>query len=690
MAMLIRNLTSYNDLQAKRELAKQLLAVEASNEAENQRRLDDYNNPYKPAVVPPKFRTNSEILTDLLEQEKLATSNLTDLGFNYTEASEIVSSFNGQVSKIANFNANYKGIKKELLETLNPKLITPEFFVNYLDRYLSDLEVSFGHKFSKNDISGKPLPRTVEELYTMLPDTGTLEAIRLGILDAIQIFNLSNVESQEVIDNIITPLQQAIALLPSASLLGFLRSKLTQEQRTTLTQKLARSARNIHLISYDEAEELLEQLQSITGIYEEDLDENEEQRQRRSKKEFSLYLNKMKQIMGFIKPQIIEQSIYGDIEPYLNEMEKLGDVGAYNDISQQLDQNIQEVNAIVPAQPKIKRPYSRGLDNPKSQASKERNFENFMEEIFTNYSEEDSKEILWGVYTDLVNKGYVEDGGETYHNITLQELEDILNAYYTVRIDQQKSYNPVQKPQIRGQFFNPITNKLEKTKYGIGSKKSLTDKVIKHFDKDNKEMMALKKSYKKHLQTEKEADSDSGNESDKESGKGLKFRHKRIKVGGGVKIKEKPIYTNFGKYIIHLPYLTDKNILNVKYPSMGSIPSIKPISISDDFKDFILDILESGKMNERQLNKLPQHEILHFEKVVCGAGLTEVLKLKRGKTDQEKKDLNRYYLLRGEIDAGNNNEKVIKELRGLIVKFMNDGRVHKTEGLNLLMELSVM
>jgi len=46
--------------------------------------------------------------------------------------------------------------------------------------------------------------------------------------------------------------------------------------------------------------------------------------------------------------------------------------------------------------------------------------------------------------------------------------------------------------------------------------------------------------------------------------------------------------------------------------------------------------------------------------------------------------------LRGEIEAGNNAETVVKELRGLIVKFMNDGRVNKSEGLNLLMELSVI
>ena len=191
------------------------------------------------------------------------------------------------------------------------------------------------------------------------------------------------------------------------------------------------------------------------------------------------------------------------------------------------------------------------------------------------------------------------------------------------------------------------------------------------------------KIIKKGKKDDSDSDSDTGM-------KGKGFRHSRIKVGGGVKVRQQPTYAHFGKYIIHIPHLTDKNVFNVKYPSMGSIPSIKPLTISDDYKDFVLEVLENGKMNERMLKKLPDNEIRHFEKVVCGAGLTEVLKLKRGNTTNEKKDLDRYYLLRGEIEAGNNAESVIKELRGLIVKFMNDGRVHKTEGLQLLMELSVM
>jgi hypothetical protein len=161
------------------------------------------------------------------------------------------------------------------------------------------------------------------------------------------------------------------------------------------------------------------------------------------------------------------------------------------------------------------------------------------------------------------------------------------------------------------------------------------------------------------------------------------------KIGGGIEVQTKPTYAQFGKYAIHLPQLHNKNTLNIKYKSLGAIPTLKPITISDDFKDFIMETLEKKSVNERALMKLPPHEISYFERAVAGAGLLETFKMKRSNTDDEKKDLDRFNILRGELIAGNNSDKLVKELRSLIVKFLNTGRIHKAEGMNLLQELSV-
>lgn len=218
------------------------------------------------------------------------------------------------------------------------------------------------------------------------------------------------------------------------------------------------------------------------------------------------------------------------------------------------------------------------------------------------------------------------------------------------------------------------------TTYGIGMKgKGLPAKVIKHLKEDDMENKALSKAFKKHMDIEKEV-----------NGGALKFKHKKIKVGKGISVEAQPAYKTFGKYIIHMGHLLDKNVANFKYPSMGSIPAIKPLTITDDYKDFILDTLENGKPNERFFSKLPDEEQKHFERVISGAGLLEVFKLRRNKSDTEKKESERFNILRGEVMAGNNADKVIKELRGLILRFMNDGRIQQKEGTAMLLELSAI
>jgi hypothetical protein len=86
---------------------------------------------------------------------------------------------------------------------------------------------------------------------------------------------------------------------------------------------------------------------------------------------------------------------------------------------------------------------------------------------------------------------------------------------------------------------------------------------------------------------------------------------------------------------------------------------------------------------------LPIDERKLFEKVATGAGIFHSLKLKKTITDTDRDENDRFNLLKGEYLAGNNSQKVLQELRRLVIKFMNDGRIHKTQGMNFLMELSI-
>jgi hypothetical protein len=173
-------------------------------------------------------------------------------------------------------------------------------------------------------------------------------------------------------------------------------------------------------------------------------------------------------------------------------------------------------------------------------------------------------------------------------------------------------------------------------------------------------------------------------------GQGVKpIQKQRVMVGRGIAVKETPSYKQYGKYAVHIPQLEQQDILNVKYKSLGQVPKFKPFPVSDIFRDFMLDLLENGKPNSRVYHQICPKERKVFEEMSIGAGVWNGLGLKRTTTSDDEDEAKRFELLRGEYVAGNNNPKVISELRRLVVKMMSDGRIRKAQGLELLMELSV-
>jgi hypothetical protein len=166
------------------------------------------------------------------------------------------------------------------------------------------------------------------------------------------------------------------------------------------------------------------------------------------------------------------------------------------------------------------------------------------------------------------------------------------------------------------------------------------------------------------------------------------FIKRRIKIGKGLELRnDEPKFRQFGKYIIHMPQLRNNNILNLKHKSGGSIPSIKPVHVDDNYKEFVIDILDSGRVNDKHYKSLTEPEQNHFLKAVRGAGMIDFLKLKTSNYDKEQEDIKRLELLLGEVNAGNDNAGILKEARTLIKRYVSNGRISRQKGLDMLLEL---
>lgn len=162
-------------------------------------------------------------------------------------------------------------------------------------------------------------------------------------------------------------------------------------------------------------------------------------------------------------------------------------------------------------------------------------------------------------------------------------------------------------------------------------------------------------------------------------GRGIRTK----KIGKGISIINTPKHLEFGKFVIDKHRLDQQGILHFKHKSLGNT-KFKPFPVSEDTKELINDVLNTGKMNHKHFSKLPNNEQSYLYNVIQGAGLLEHFKLK---LPNDKEDENRFEILKGEFLAGNDNVKLIRELRALIVKFSNEGKITKRQMTDLLLEI---
>lgn len=166
-----------------------------------------------------------------------------------------------------------------------------------------------------------------------------------------------------------------------------------------------------------------------------------------------------------------------------------------------------------------------------------------------------------------------------------------------------------------------------------------------------------------------------------------KFITRQKMIGKGITV-DSPKFIEFGKFCISIADLNN-DVLRVKYQTtMVDVPNFKN-KISSDFVDFLNNFIETEKISERQLEKLPKEEQKIFRNLINKSGLNVKYKVKDYKTDDETAEENRFNLVKGQYMAGNDNPRVKDELRKFIIKFMMENKINKKEGQEILFQLSM-
>jgi len=728
--MLIRNVRSFRDLENQKKMQAELLQLQIDNEALLEKRVGDYQNPNKPPPVPPQYKTQSEVDLDNLAQQKMAIDNLRLLGADYAVAAQVSQELlqlpDGE-GALVKLNKFFPQIQKFFDDTISSKSRNSSLvLMEKLKEYFSRIDTAVGinirdtnatNMFGRDSLIGaNELP--TKEIYEDL----------LNSLDGL--FKYYDFNKELVIDPIMKKTYELYDYSPTKENIDSINTLPIIERQNYLKDieelfKIYKIPENKFLVPI--ISNLINALDETdkTSINQKPTDE--------IKTYLASYTNILKNIndssiknLQKLNNSFAEKIINISNEAQQNIGQPLEDEAIRRAINKAGDKLNKDNIDQTTLQDYTDQAYNYAISNPSiKQKSKELKGAKMITRLITAENERIQKEIETKQLLDtaatkigtigrraLPRKKVVELKKERKINLkdAITEAKNLYNI--NKRADAEYNNKKLEMGEIEDarDNLNPFLPKDLQFTTGGNYKKSniytaiiylrqkrdeltqqgfgLTDRVLKHFKEDNNDLLKLKKGFNRHLQVEKIADGYSSSDSSME-GKGVKkaFKAHRIKLGKGISIPEIPKYREFGKFIVHYPQLIDSNILNLKFPSTGTIPHIKPVYVDENFKEFIIDTLNTGRVNNRHFDSLTEPEKSHFTKIARGAKLTEKLNLKPLTEDREKEDLNRLQLMLGEINAGNDNEKLLKEARALVKKYIANGRINKNKGLEILLEL---
>ena len=543
-------------------------------------------------LPPSQTATPAELLADISKQESDARTNLLRLGFRDQEVATIISNLLNEPDVLRALNINFPAIEGDVKRRFNTRLLTPNFFLEYLREYNETLNASRGLDVNSSSAVRRPLNALI---------------------------------------NSIAELKQ---IIPDPSILGYIRQQ-AENQRAV-------------------GQDTLDRLERI--------------------EDWTRYAN----TLGGLPPT----QQFQDIQRVLDALQDLPDRGAINRLYQELldganvntTRIINRINEIASSAPRFDAPSSA----PRSAPIEAEAVESMEEAIARRDTSRavgrpppvDRPQVAVNWLGDRVNT--ITDFDALRIGDKKAFLSQVGISPYLKNADGVKMYlTNLTNTNINTTNASDLVNAWLKLKGRIGDVK-LNESGL---EGEYRVLIGqgLRPFGKSKLKIE-----DMG---------GVKL--KKIKLGKGLSVKETPTYREFGKYAIHIPQLEQQDLLNVKYKSLGGIPKFKPMPVSDVFRDFLIDLLEGGKVNQRVYLQIEPKERKVFEEMAIGAGVWNGLGLKRTTTSNDEEDRKRFELLKGEYIAGNNSPKVLQELRRIVVKFINEGKIRKVEGMNLLMEISI-
>ena len=641
------------------------------NEALKERKVKDYQNPYNPPEVPPQYKSRAERREDTAKQEQEAITNLQSLfDFDVRGINQIMS----EIRKVRNedgliiFNALFPQIRNRIVNQTNPSLLTPDFVSDIIREFIIRAEDT------------NPLTRVEGDIVSNAFDDLEVEYNADIVSDLVQKgveFNV-DVENLALLRDLMYQMESTIQDMKS-------NVSLTSMDLDELSKRILRLYKKVGVPSLGQLRKL-DKSKSIAGDIE--------KINNKVNADIQMFADVRDQIDLDIRDGDIEERLKGAEQTKLSSNASIQDIiansiDAYRNQVEMEEEPIQNMGAEEPDEEEV---LSRSIMSLQTGDIAD------IAKILTEGVEYRTDEGITLMNADKIRKLFVKELRKLLKNN--DEFEDAFNTQFRSPSVMKASLTNLSTG--KAPLLENATQVL--TKYVIAKEETGLDKTINlsgfgqtkigddmypavDFPEVVKRGFGMKNRQHKHNE-ELEAQAQL-NSMPRVAFQVKKKGRPAVKIGKGIDVAiPQDTYKTFGKHLIHYPSLRDDYKLSIKYPSRSKNVG-KVMVVSPEYRELFMDLLERGVLSDRMYDKLVNEEKEHFNQAVKASGLMETIKLKP--INEDTKDLvERFKVLRGQFIAGNNAPTLIKELRSVILHFMEKGQIQKQDGYDLLKELSAV
>jgi len=686
--MFVGNFTSVADERAKKKNQKDVLKLMIQNEAMKERKVKDYQNPYNPPEVPPQYKSRAERRGDTAKQEQEAITNLQSLfDFDVRGINQIMS----EIRKVRNedgliiFNALFPQIRNRIVNQTNPNLLTPEFVSDIIREFIIRAEDT------------NPLTRVEGDIVSNAFDDLELEYNVDIISDLVD----KSIELGMIVDNL-TDLKGLMYQMDSTIKDMKSNASLTSMDIDELSKRILKLYKKLGVPSLGQ----LRKLETSKNV-ERDIERINDK------------VNPDSQAFESVRVSIIKDIREGDVEQRLKQAESTklssnasiqdiiaNSVGEYRKQEQMAKQMAQAEQMAEAEQIEEDEP----LEEDETSSSFSSSEESLTQEIMSLNMDEITEiaTILTEGVLYRTNEGAKQLNGDKIRKLFVKQLRKMLSDNDEFEEAFDTRFKSVSQKELTLRNLSTGKEPLMETavevleKYVTAKEQSGLDKTINlsgygqtkigndlfpafNYPEVMKRGFGMKgRQHNEELEAQAQL-----NSMPRVAFQVKKKGRPSVKIGKGIDVAiPQDTYKTFGKHLIHYPSLRDDFKLSIKYPSRSkNVGKVKVVS--PEYRELLMDMLERGVLSDRMYDKLVNEEKEHFNQAVKASGLMETIKLKP--IDEDKKDLvERFKVLRGQFIAGNNAPTLIKELRSVILHFMEKGQIQKQDGYDLLKELSAV